>query len=88
MADGEVKIDTKLDTSGLDKGLNDMKNKLDGAGKTLDAGAKKGKGFADNLKNIKAGAVAAAGAVAGVAVAVKAAISGLGLSSLINCGML
>lgn len=71
MADGEVKIDTKLDTSGLDKGLKDMKNKLDGAGKTLDAGAKKGKGFADNLKGISTGAVAAAGAVAGVAVAVK-----------------
>ena len=77
MADGEVKIDTKLDTSGLDKGLNDMKNKLDGAGKTLDAGAKKGKGFADNLKNIKAGAVAAAGAVAGVAVAVKKTVDAL-----------
>ena len=27
MADGEVKIDTKLDNSGLDKGLKDMKNK-------------------------------------------------------------
>lgn len=77
MADGEVKIDTKLDTSGLDKGLKDMKNKLDGAGKTLDAGAKKGKGFADNLKNIKAGAVAAAGAVAGVAVAVKKTVDAL-----------
>lgn len=71
MADGEVKIDTKLDNSGLDKGLKDMKNKLDGAGKTLDAGSKKGKGFADNLKGISTGAVAAAGAVAGVAVAVK-----------------
>ena len=33
MADGEVKIDTKLDTSGLDKGLKDMKNKLDAADK-------------------------------------------------------
>lgn len=71
MADGEVKIDTKLDNSGLDKGLKDMKNKLDGAGKTIDAGAKKGKGFADNLKGISTGAVAAAGAVAGVSVAVK-----------------
>ena len=48
MADGEVKIDTKLDTSGLDEGLKDMKNKLDEAGKIIDAGAKKGKGFADN----------------------------------------
>ena len=71
MADGEVKIDTKLNTSGLDKALKDMKNKLDGAGKTIDAGAKKGKGFADNLTGISTGAVAAAAGVAGVAVAVK-----------------
>ena len=77
MADGEVKIDTKLDTSGVDKGLKDMKNKLDGAGKTIDAGAKKGKGFADNLKGISTGAVAAAGAVAGVAVAVKKTVDAL-----------
>ena len=77
MADGEVKIDTKLDTSGVDKGLKDMKAKLDGAGKTIDAGAKKGKGFADNLKGISSGAVAAAGAVAGVAVAVKKTVDAL-----------
>ena len=77
MADGEVKIDTKLDTSGLDKGLRDMKNKLDRSGKTLDAGAKKGKGFADNLKGISTGAVASAGAVAGVAVAVKKTVAAL-----------
>ena len=77
MADGEVKIDTKLDTSGVDKGLKDMKNKLDEAGKTIDAGAKKGKGFADNLKGISNKAVAAAGAVAGVAVAVKKTVDAL-----------
>lgn len=77
MADGEVKIDTKLDNSGLDKGLKDMKNKLDGAGKTIDAGAKKGKGFADNLKAISTRAVAAAGTVAGVAVAVKKTVDAL-----------
>lgn len=77
MADGEVKIDTKLDNSGLDKGLKDMKNKLDGAGKTIDAGAKKGKGFADNLKGISTGAVAAAAGVAGVAVAVKKTVDAL-----------
>ena len=77
MADREVKIDTKLDTSGQDKGLKDMKNKLDGAGKTIDAGEKKGKGFADNLKGISSGAVAAAGAVAGVAVAVKKTVDAL-----------
>ena len=77
MADGEVKIDTKLDTSGLDKGLKDMKNKLDGAGKTIDEGAKKGKGFADSLKGISTKAVASAGAVAGVAVAVKKTVAAL-----------
>ena len=77
MADGEVKIDTKLDNSGLDKGLKDMKNKLDGAGKTIDAGAKKGKGFADNLNGISSGAVAAAAGVAGVAVAVKKTVDAL-----------
>lgn len=77
MADGEVKIDTKLDNSGLDKGLKEMKNKLDGAGKTIDAGAKKGKGFADNLKAISTGAGAAAGTVAGVAVAVKKTVDAL-----------
>lgn len=77
MADGEVKIDTKLDNSGLDKGLKDMKNKLDGAGNTIDAGTKKGKGFADSLKGISTKAVAAAGAVAGTAVAVKKTVAAL-----------
>lgn len=77
MADGEVKIDTKLDTNGLDKGLKDMKNKLDEAGKTIDAGTKKGKNFADSFKGIRSNAVAAAGAVAGVAVAVKKTVDAL-----------
>ena len=158
MADGEVKIDTKLDTSGLDKGLKDMENKLDAADtaaqkrnddaakyikantkalqeqiKTMelkasvtgeeidagemynaymksyidliaksnglitennqaakerlatlqewaqkaDAGAKKGKGFADSLKRISTKAVASAGAVAGVALAVKKTVAAL-----------
>ena len=77
MADGEVKIDTKLDTSGLDKGLKDMKNKLNDAGKQADATAKKNKGLADSLKNLNAGAVASAGAVAGVAVAVKKTVDAL-----------
>lgn len=77
MADGEVKIETKLDTSGIDKGLKDMKTKLDGAGKTLDAGAKKGAGFASNLKSLNTGALAAAAGVAGVAVAVKKTVDAL-----------
>lgn len=77
MADGEVKIDTKLDTSGVEKGLKDMKNKLDEAGKTIDAGTKKGKGFVDSLKGISTKAVASAGAIAGVAVAVKKTVDAL-----------
>lgn len=71
MADGEVKIDTKLDTSGLDKGIKDMKGKLDGAGKSIDAGAKKGKGFADQLKGISTTAVTTAAGIAGATVAIK-----------------
>ena len=71
MADGEVKIDINLDTDGLDKALEELKKKLDELGKKSDTGAKKGKGFADKLKEISPGAVAAAGAVAGVAGAVK-----------------
>ena len=35
MADGEIKINTKLDTTGLDKGIKDMQGKLDKAGKTI-----------------------------------------------------
>lgn len=40
MADGEVKIDTKLDTSGLDKGLRSVKNKVNNTTKDLNKGAK------------------------------------------------
>lgn len=63
MADGEVKINTKLDNSGLDKGLKDMKNKLNGAGK--------------DLKGLNAGAVAAAAGMVGVSVAVKKTVDAL-----------
>lgn len=74
MNDGEVKINTKLDTSGIDKGLKEMKNKLDGARKTLDAGTKKSKGFADNLKGLNAGALAAAAGATAAAAAIKKTI--------------
>ena len=77
MADGEVKIDVKLVTSELEKALKELENKLNEAGKTLGAGAKKGKGFADKLKGISTGAISAAGAVAGVAVAVKKTVAAL-----------
>jgi hypothetical protein len=71
MADGEVKINTKLDTSGVDKGLKDLNKKLDDAGKSIDNAGKKSKTLNTNLGGIGKGAIAAAGAVAGVAVAVK-----------------
>ncbi|MCQ2076147.1 MAG: hypothetical protein MJZ20_03795 [Bacteroidaceae bacterium] len=74
MADGEVRINTKLDTSGVDKGVKELKAKIDSAGKSIDGGTKKNKGFSDSLNGIKAGAVATAAGVAGVAVAVKKTI--------------
>ena len=77
MADGEVKIDTKLDTSGIDKGIKDLKGKLDTAGNSIDAGAKKSKGFTSALKNINAGAITTAAGVAGVGVAVKKTVDAL-----------
>ena len=77
MADGEVKINTKLDTSGVDKGLKDLNKKLDDAGKSIDNAGKKSKTLNTNLGGIGKGAIAAAGAVAGVAVAVKKTVDAL-----------
>ena len=77
VVDGEVKIDTKLDTSGVDKGVNDLKKKLNDAGKQIDDAGKKTKNLNTNLGGISKGAVAAAGAVAGVAVAVKKTVDAL-----------
>ena len=71
MADGEVKINTKLDTSGVDKGVNDLKKKLDDTGKAIDNSSKKSKDLNKNLGGMNKTALATAGAVAGVAVAVK-----------------
>jgi hypothetical protein len=77
MADGEVKINTKLDTSGVDKGVNDLKKKLNDAGKTIDDAGKKSKNLNTNLSGINKTALATAGAVAGVAVAVKKTVDAL-----------
>lgn len=77
MADGEVKINTKLDTSGVDKGVKDLNKKLDDAGKSIDNAGKKSKTLNTNLGGIGKGAIAAAGAVAGVAVAVKKTVDAL-----------
>src|SRR5574344_873164 len=40
MADGEVRINTKLDTSGLDKGLRNVKNKVNNSAKDIGKGTK------------------------------------------------
>ena len=77
MADGEVKINTKLDTSGVDKGLKDLNKKLDDAGKSIDNAGKKSKTLNTNLGGMNKTALATAGAVAGVAVAVKKTVDAL-----------
>ena len=77
MADGEVKINTKLDTSGVDKGVNDLKKKLNDAGKTIDDTGKKSNNLNTSLGGMNKTALATAGAVAGVAVAVKKTVDAL-----------
>ena len=49
MADGEVKIDTKLDTSGLNEGLKDLKVKLNNLGVETEKETKKEKEFNEEL---------------------------------------
>ena len=77
MADGEIKINTSLDTSGLDKGIKDLNTKLDSAGKSLDNGTKKSKTLAESLGGIKAGAVAAVAGATAVAAGIKKTVQAL-----------
>lgn len=77
MADGEIKIDTRLDTSGLDKGLKDVKSKMDATGKQIDGGTKQTKSFASGLASVSKTAVATAAGVAAVGVAVKKTVDAL-----------
>lgn len=71
MADGEVKINAKLDSSELDKGLKDMKGKLDNAGKSIDSGSKKAEGLNKSFKGLNTGVLKAAGGFALAATAIK-----------------
>ncbi len=71
MADGEVKINAKLDSSELDKGLKNMKGKLDNAGKSIDNGSKKTEGLNKSFKGLNAGVLKAAGGFALAAKAIK-----------------
>ena len=49
MVDGEVKIDTKLDTDGLNEGLKDLKVKLNNLGVETEKETKKEKDFNEEL---------------------------------------
>lgn len=71
MDDGEIKFKTKIDNSNLDKGLNELKQKTTSASKTMDASAKSTNKLNDALKGTKLSAVAAGGAIAAGAVALK-----------------
>lgn len=54
--DGEVRIQTTLDTKDLDKQINDVKSKLQKSGKEIDNGSKQVNNFAGSLKKVAAGA--------------------------------
>jgi len=77
MADGEIKINTKLDTSGVDKGVKDLEKKLDATGSKIDAAGNKTKGLTANLKGMGSAALAAGATVAGVTVALKKTVDAL-----------
>nr|DAL25827.1 MAG TPA_asm: Putative tail length tape measure protein [Caudoviricetes sp.] len=79
--DGEVNIGTKVDESGLDKGLRSVKNKVNNTSKDLNKGAKAVNGLKTAFNETggaaagfasKMGSVAASGG--GVAVAITAAV--------------
>lgn len=63
MADGEIRINTKIDESGLDKGLKDIDGKLKNSSKSFESANKGSKSFAENLKSIGAKGAAVAGGV-------------------------
>lgn len=77
MADGEVKIKTSIDNSDVDKGLKDLKGKMDAAGKSIDSGTKQTKGFAAGLKSITSTAAGTVAGVAAIGVAVKKTVDAL-----------
>jgi hypothetical protein len=56
MADGEVKIDTKLDTSGVDKGLKDLNKKLGDAEKNINKASKTTKDYSSVLNEVSGSA--------------------------------
>ena len=81
MADGKITIDTKLDNSGLDKGLKDLNKKLKDTEKEIDSSTKKNKTLNESLKGIKVSTAAATAGFAAAAVAVKKTVDALNACS-------
>lgn len=75
--DGEIRINTKIDNTGVEKGLKDLKDKVDNAGKSLEKGTKANKGFADGLKSIATSSVGAVAGVTAAAAAIKKTVEAL-----------
>ena len=69
--DGEIKIGTKIDESGLDKGLKSVKGKVNNAAKDMNKGAKAASSFTQKMGGIATSGVAAAAGIAGAVVAAK-----------------
>ena len=69
--DGEIKIGTKIDESGLDKGLKSVKGKVNNAAKDMNKGAKAVSSFTQKMGGIATSGVAAAAGIAGAVVAAK-----------------
>ena len=67
--DGEIKIGTKIDESGLDKGLKSVKGKVNSAAKDMNKGAKAASSFTQKMSGIATSGVAAAAGIAGAVVA-------------------
>ena len=77
MADGRVDIETKLDTSGVDKGVDDLKKQLSGAEKQINSATKSTKGLGGALAGISKSTIATAAGAAGVTVALKKTVDAL-----------
>ena len=77
MADGEIKIDAKLDNSGVEKGVDDLKKQIGSAGKQIDSAAKSTKTLSGGLAGISKSAITTAAGVAGVGVALKKTVDAL-----------
>ena len=77
MADGKVEIETKLDTSGVDKGVNDLKKQLDGAAKSANGATGKIKSIDNALGKFNKSNILAAAGIGATAAAIKKTVDAL-----------